>query len=346
MVIHALTADQILAIPAIEPERLFTGDPAAARAEYRKLASIWHPDHNPDARAAAVFDHIAGLYRRAESRLAGGTWLVPGLLKLTAVNGQAYEIRYRKRRPFELGDLFIGRGVVAYVLTGEYTDLWRAATSTVDGFRFANPAMQAEVARYLPSPAGAFETRDASVLVIKKAAKHVLLADLLEHVGGTLAPEHMAWILSSLLNVACYLRYAGLTHNAISLDTYFVAPSDHSGALLGGWWYAAARGAKLRALPAQSLRLLPPDMLGAKRADPRLDLDLIRGVGRALLGDESGASLGRDGRVPAPLRHWLRLASSGDAVQEYDYWQRHVLTESFGARRFVPLHVSADAIYS
>ena len=113
-----------------------------------------------------------------------------------------------------------------------------------------------------------------------------------------------------------------------------------------GWWYAAARGARMAALPAPALRLLPPDMLYTKRADPRLDLDLIRGVGRALLGDESGVTLGHDGRVPEPLRRWLRTASGGDAVQEYEYWQRHVLIESFGARRFMPLPVSADAIYS
>jgi hypothetical protein len=206
--------------------------------------------------------------------------------------------------------------------------------------------MRAEVARYLPEPVSAFKTSGTAVLVVKKSAKHVLLRDLLEHEGGTLAAEHVAWVISSLLNLACYLQHAGLTHNAISLDTYFVAPAEHSGALLGGWWYAAAHGARLTALPAPSLRLLPPDMLATKRADHRLDLDLIRSVGRALLGDESGASMGRASGAPAPLRHWLRLASSGDAVQEYDHWQRRVLIESFGARRFVSLHVSADAIYS
>jgi hypothetical protein len=346
MSIASLTADQILAIPATEPERLFSGDPAAARREYRELASTWHPDRNHDAMAGAVFDHVAGLYRQAEARLASGTWIVPGLLTLTAVNGQAYTVRYRRRRSFELGEMFIGRGMVTYVLAGEYGDLWQHATRTISGFRFAGPAMRAEVARYLPEQVGAFKTPGAAVLVVKKAAKHVLLRDMLEHLGGTLAAEHVAWILSSLLNLACYLHYAGLTHNAISLDTYFVAPSDHSGALLGGWWYAADCGARLTALPAPSLHVLPPDMLAVKRADSRLDLDLIRSVGWALLGDERGVSLGRAPEVPAPLRDWLRLASSGDAVQEYDHWQRRVLIESFGPRRFVPLHVSADAIYS
>src|SRR5579871_1593346 len=40
MAIESLTADQILAIPATDPERLFTGDPTIARAEYRKLAAV------------------------------------------------------------------------------------------------------------------------------------------------------------------------------------------------------------------------------------------------------------------------------------------------------------------
>ena len=67
MFIGALTADQILAIPATEPERLFTGDPAVARWEYRKLVSAWHPDHNRDARAGAVFDRYPQTPRPARN---------------------------------------------------------------------------------------------------------------------------------------------------------------------------------------------------------------------------------------------------------------------------------------
>src|SRR5262249_17943265 len=146
---------------------------------------------------------------------------------------------------------------------------------------------------------------------------------------------------SSLLNLACYLDYAGLTHNAIGLDSVFVAPEAHRVALLGGWWYAAGRDERLRALPAHAAALAPPDMLSARRADIRLDLALIRGLRRTLLGDEM--RLARGGIAPRAMVDWLRGAASDAALRDYELWGS-VLEASFGARRFVKLGVTASDI--
>jgi len=101
------------------------------------------------------------------------------------------------------------------------------------------------------------------VLVVEKAPDQVPLRDLLEHLNGKLSAEHTAWILSSLLNIACYLQYAALTHNAVSPDTFFVSPEAHSGALLGGWWYATAAGARIGALPASTALIVALDVTGS-----------------------------------------------------------------------------------
>ena len=78
----------------------------------------------------------------------------------------------------------------------------------------------------------------------------------------------------------------------------------------------------------------------------RTDLELIRALGRELLGDISGARLMREKAAPPPMLDWLRLPAPQSAVDDYHTWQRQVLTASFGERRFMKLDLSADDLYS
>jgi hypothetical protein len=338
----SLTAPELLALA--EPERLFSPTLAETKRAYRVLAWAWHPDRNTAAEAPAVFAHVGALYHAACAKLARGLWHVPGLFRCTASDGAVHMIRYQARHDFELGTMLAGKTALAFLLRPEFADLLDDARRTIARLRFANDAMRGQMAPCLPSAPTAVATPEGPVLIVDKAPELVLLRDLLGHLGSAMDPRHVAWVLSSLLNLACYLDHAGLSHNAIGLDTVFVAPEAHRVAVLGGWWYAAQHGARLRALPARSAALAPPDILAARRADIRLDLELIRATGRALLGDEAGSRLARDGRAPRPLVDWLRGAASATALGDYELWGS-VLEASFGARRFVKLGVSASDIY-
>lgn len=343
--VTTLSAEALLAIRPSEPERLFTGDEDTAKQEFRALAAIWHPDRSPDAGTTEVFQHLSRLYEAAIRKLRGGIWQTPGLLVLRATDGATYKIRYRKEREFELGRLFIGNEIVAYVVGQEQSDLFQNALQTLNRLPCANARMAVEVGRYLPEIVRHFETGDSRVLVLRKTPDRVLLRDVLDHFGGSMDARQVAWIISSLLNLACYLDYARLAHNAILAETYFISPPQHGGALLGGWWYAVRQGERMRAAPAATVRYAPFDVMDRQRGDIRTDLELIRALGRELLGDASGVRLAREKAAPQPMLDWLRLPASGSPLQEYQTWQRQVLKNSFGERRFVKLEVSAEDLY-
>ncbi len=343
--VTALSAEALLAIRPSEPERLFTGDEDTAKQEFRALASLWHPDRRPDAGITAVFQHLTRLYDAAVRKLRGGIWQTPGLLVLRATDGATYQIRYRREREFELGRLFVGSEIVAYVVAKEHADLFQNALQTIDRLPCANARMAAEVGRYLPESVRHFETEDGRVLVLRKTPDLVLLRDLLDHCGGRMDARHVAWIVSSLLNLACYLDYARLAHNAILADTWFVSPPQHTGALLGGWWYAVRQGERMRAAPAATVQHAPFDVMDRRRGDIRTDLELIRALGRELLGDAPGARLAREKAAPQPMLDWLRLPAGGSALRDYQIWMNRVLKDSFGKRRFVKLDVSAEDLY-
>ncbi len=343
--IAALSAETLLAIPLSIPDRLFTGDPDQARREFRTLVAIWHPDRCSRPEATAVFQHLSRLYEAAERKLRDGAWQTPGLLNLRGSDGTRYQIRYLREREFELGQLFIGPETVTWLVEKQHADLFQNGLDAMAGLRFADGRMAAQLQPGLPEIAARFEIADRLVLVLRKAPDLLLLSDVLAHFNGRMDARQVAWIISSLLNLVCYLDYARLAHNAILTDAIFISPPRHSSALLGGWWYAIRQGQAMRAAPALTVQYAPFDVINRKCGDIRTDLELVRAVGRALLGDVSGARLARDKAAPPAMLDWLRLPASGAPLQEYQTWQGRVLKASFGERRFVRLNVSMNDLY-
>lgn len=336
-------AEALMALPTDEPERLFSSDVAAAKSEYRALVSFWHPDRNTDARATDVFQHVMALHRAAEERRSAGTWRMPGRLVLNAVDGRTFEMRWRKRRHVELGEMYVAPRSVVYLVDKAHLDLFQAAVMHIAGLRYADDGMKREFARYMPQVRLTFETADRLVMVFDKTPDVILLADLVEHLGGRLDARHVAWIMSSLLNIACYLGWAGMTHNAIAMETVFVSPRYHTALLLGGWWYATGRGNAMLAAPGRSVAAAPADLLTAKKGDARLDLQCIRLLGREILGDPAGNRLVAQG-VPQAVADWLRYASAGSPQEDYTSWVK-ARDAGFGPPRFTPLDVDPETLY-
>jgi hypothetical protein len=340
----ALGAEGLLRIPPDQPERLFTGEASAAKGEYRRLLQDWHPDHSTDPRARDVLERIVSLYRTAQERFAAGEWRVPGMVDLRRDDGGRIRIRSRKAHAFATGTLHVGDTVASWLMPGEDADLHAAALRTIAGLGYPDERTRESVSRYLPEVRGHGRTDKGLLISVRKRPDEVLLADLVAHLGGRLPAVHAAWVVNRLLNIACYLGVSRRMHGAIGPETVFVSPPKHSAALLGGWGYAAPFGAPLVALPPLTHATMPPRVLAARVADPRVDLEMVRATGRIVLGDASGASLLHDDALPRPLALWLNQPAGRSATGDYEAWQR-VLDESFGPRAFVELRASAAEIY-
>jgi hypothetical protein len=337
--------EAILSIPAAHPEVLFRGEADSVRTVYQRLASHWHPDRNPAPAATAVFQHLSVLYAAARRQIGAGLWKAAcGETLLTGGDGRQHRIAHVARRSHELGELLIGPAQAAWLITAEARDLYDTGLSVLRSLRYASAAMREEISPCLPRIEAALQTPGHHVLVMHKPADMVLLADLCAHLGGRVPPEHVAWILSCLYNIACYLEWARLTHNAIGPDTVLVSPQRHAVLLLGGWWYAAPVGGRLLAVPQRTADTVAADILRTRTASARADLELIRATGRELLGDASGTLLQRDREVPRPLADALVHPGADCALSDYRRWRR-TLHEAFGAPRFVPLTASPEQIY-
>lgn len=349
----SLPAKRLLSI--CTPEALFSEEPVEAKQEYRALAAKWHPDHCKDASASKVFQHIVQLYREAQQKQADGSWDEPhekveeeqwGIKHFISTRRELKQVEYISIRPFELGRIYIANHSVTFEIKNEFEDLFNNARRQIRQFRFENADMAIEMTKSLPQIEELFQTKSSLFMKMRKTPDQLLLADILNYYAKRIDPiEHLGWIINVLLNISCYLAWSGITHNAITTETVFISPLRHSGMLLGGWWYSRPTGDDLEALPDRVIELLPDYLVEERIADQRIDLELIKALGRELLGDASGKLLLDDNTLPPALPEWLLMPSSDIAIDEYRFWKYEVLEECFGAPHFVNMDLDSKELY-
>jgi hypothetical protein len=334
----ALTAAHILAIPVLEPERLF-GSPDAITGVYHALAKRWHPDAEDGD--ATVFAHIGQLVERAKHLASAGMWHLPGAFEFTAA-GKQYRVRYHRAFDFELGKVLFGQTRLTYVIRQEFAEQAANARTIIGKLTYPDDKTREVMGRYLPKVIEYHETTTDVVVSIEKPADLIRLRDLLTHLG-TIDAKHVAWMVSRMLNLASYLENQKLCHHDFSLDTLFTSPEHHSLCLLGGWWYAASAGSDLKGkiLPARTIANGPSSLIATKIATLRTDPELIRLTGRELLGDASGISLASNPDIRPEIASWLRMSGTGSALQDFTVW----FEKALGKRRFVVLPVKACDVY-
>ena len=337
-----MTAEEILKIKV--PERLFEiGKEDAINSQFRKLISIWHPDVCKHSLASEVSSHLNELKKSALQKVKNGTWAGSGSLIITEEKGKKYEINYVSRKKIELGEEFIGRKLIVYIVDKQYNDLISNGLRAPILFKYSSESMQKEIEKYLPNIQRTIQLDNGNTaILIYKDVELVSLEDLIKFQGGKLDPKHVAWILSSLYNLVCYFNFTRISHNAIIPRNYFVSPKNHWGALLGGWWYVSKFGEKIKAVPKETYNTI--QITGGK-GNVKTDLEMIKYCGREMLGDLSGVRLLRNGSIPKSLARWLTFPSSGNAVRDYLTWQEKIIIESFGVREFTKWNLTPKEVY-
>lgn len=335
-----LTADQILTLTPSGRDRLFQGTAEEVRRAFRRLAALWHPDVCKDPRATEVFAHLV----RMRDAALGPSRPAPSVTRtLRTRDGRSLGLSPLSTLPLDTGELLIGRRSLTWVYRADMADLAEAGAAAIAGFRFADERMRKQMTPFLPTLDRRIPLADGGeALVMARHAGEVLLADLLR-VRGAAPPEHAAWIGSGLLNIACWLGWAGLVHGAIAPETVLISPETHTVRLMGGWGFATKVGDRPTALPGRTLALAPRLSVKGEVVDARLDLELIRRTLRELLGDPTGGSLLRGG-APEPIGRWLVMPPDREATKDYGAWLA-VLERVWGKRRFVRWDLTPETVY-
>lgn len=340
--INIHNADSILGVTMVGD--LFTNNSNIIDAEYKDLAKIWHPDNNKDPKASDVFAHIGELYQKALDLLSAGKWEKKNYIQLQKKDGKKIDINYLRKQPFELGTTYICNRHIIYVFDNEHKLFYDNALSNISNFKFANENMEKEISRFLPSIFTLYETVDNKYCyVINKTEDVYSLIDVLNYYNGNIPDRHVAWIMTRLNNLLCYLDYSGLSHNGININNCFISPEYHSIMLYGGWWYTRKQGEKLIGTSKEIFDVMPLSIKSTKNASIITDLESVKLIGRTLLGDRIGTQLQNKG-VPASFASWLCNGSSKSALEEAKKWD-NALQKSYGQRKFIKMDILKNQIY-
>lgn len=122
---------------------------------------------------------------------------------------------------------------------------------------------------------------------------------------GSIAPVHVAWIVSRLENMACVFEYSQLVHGGMSMNTVFINTRTHQAFLLGGWWKARKKF----------------NIMDKK------DLYDIRKVANQVMGELKG-------EAPKEFIDFVKGAPATEAYSDFSLWDT-VIEKGFGGHKFV-----------
>lgn len=320
-----MNAQQILDVK--QPEALFKNDSGMAKSRHAELMREWHPDRCSDAKASHVSAHINTLYKQAIERIKSGTW---GDTSCVAFESAGVKHSYvcASRHDIDVGRVYGGRNII-YQISPEFRDLMGRGKDIVSHIRYSDAKMRHQFEPQVNSG----EWHDGRNIVLANPAGDILLADVLDH--AEIPAEHVAWIVSRLLNLRCFFNHVGIAHNGLSMHTLAINPGKHHVWVTGGWWYAAKLGQTMKALPAQLLPLLPKKVLDAKQADSIIDGEAIRLIARQIMPDNA----------PKAMKDWTKHPAGVNPVKDLEHWRTVVLSNSFGGIRFVKYGLSFEDVY-
>lgn len=330
-----LDAATILAIPENHPHLLFP-DRTTVEETFRTLARKWHPDLNSDPQSKVVFQHVNSLFSAAKKALAQNTWGYGDVLTITGSKGEKH-YPFLRQQPFELGELYVCERKLIFATRREHDELCKRFLASTKAFAFPSDQMKTEFHDNLPRNTHTIANGDRAYTIIDKAPELIRLADIIAK-KGPMDPKHVAWSLSRMYNMCCWLEFSGLRHLDISPETFYINPETHGGALLGGWYFSKGpKDEKALAAPARTAHYATMD---ANKAH----LSMVKQTGRRLFGAVSSATLNANPGVPDYLKRWLTSPAGDNPVREYEMWHK-TLEQCFGKRRFTPYPLTPQDIY-
>lgn len=339
-----VTANQIL--KAEKPGDIFTNDSKKIRTEYRNLVKKYHPDACKRADADDILQKLTELYNEGCRAIEENTWEKSNFVRISKAGSGAVEITFQTVKTFELGTAYVCNTHVIYLFDKGKKKYGENMVKRIKGLKYRDSEMEKVFKRCMPAIHTTFDTSDGRYCVVLNKTEDVFpLSDVLSYLGGKMDPRHIAWCMSRLHNLSCFLKYNRTVLNGFTVDNCFVSPKYHSICLFGGWWYAAGEKESMTGTAKEIFDVMPVTSKTSKTAEYTTDLESIKLIGRKLAGNANSRILKAEGSIPAQILDFITEGSGKDPVKEFQKWDR-ALNGAYGTRKFVPLNITKKNLYT
>lgn len=303
---------------------------------YKNLCKKVHPDVCGRPEAADAFAKLTEFYNQALAATEKGVWERPNYLSLKTTNGKTLQISYQYHCTFELGEYFVCKRNIIYLFDFSKNKYYNNYMKQIKNLQFVNADMEKMFKPLLPNVVSEYDTEDGKhVIVLSKTEDVYPLRCVIENFyKGNVPDTHLAWMMSRLMNLCCYLKFNKTVLNGINIDNLFVSLDYHTILLLGGWWYATEEGKPMIGTTKDIFNIMPPKVKADKISASITDVESVKAFGRKYL----------DSSSPQAFKDFVNSGTKSDSMKEMEKWDE-ALVASFGKRRFIKIEATDKDIY-
>ena len=320
-----ITVEQILA--AKFPKEIFVG--VDVDKEYKKIRSLFHPDHCHHPDAPKAFAKLKEFYDKLTT---------PKIMKEENINF-VYDITYVT----ELYECFVNQShVLLKVKSGKVCDnypiIYQAFKSRIE----ASDRLKKDFS--IIQKVKLKKGDEFTYILVEGINGLVPLRSVLAYFNNKLEWQTSVWIVTSMLNNACMYNHIGYVGNSFDIDSYFIDLDKHYGWDLAGFFFHCKKGEKLVALSRNAMDLYPVHALDKKVSDTVADIRMIQRTASIVFGDTSGTGL-KLKDVPDPIVKFIQHPASdnADVIEWYSKWM-DAIKAAYGKRVFHPSKANANDI--
>lgn len=300
---------------------------------FRKLANFWHPDKNNHKKAGEIFVLINSAYEKFK-KIENNTILNKLIIDTDLPK---YEINYFKKEKTNFGYIYIGKSFICYEFEKQFNDIYKNGVENLK-LPYLNKNIEEQMDKFILKA----KISSNNFLLFNKEKDLILLSDLI-NIKGNIDIKHVAWIINTMFNNACYFYSHNLVYCSFETQNYLINTKMHSG-YINFPFFIHKKEEKLKFLSKTAIENINSNILKNKIANNSIDVDMIKMSARTMLGDITGATFYKRNDIPKEFRLWLLSYSSDNVIQEYKIYS-NLLEKCFGPRKFIDMNISFEDIY-
>ena len=298
---------------------------------YKDILKKIHPDVNNNSLDSTVATTVLqALYKKAKEDIKNDIWKTSNSITIKDLT-----FNYTKEFKCDIGTCYFNYQQVFYIFD-DYKNLFDSTIKNIDlisSLLHKHPRFTEEFSKYLPTTYSRDYDRTNLLLSFPKSSSNIVpLLDIYNYFKTSIPHNHVAWILSSLYNICCFLEHFKLVHNGITINNIFIDIDNHYALLFGGWWFTTFVDTKMIGISKDLYSILPLKVRDTKMSNIQTDLESIRYIGKFLLGIE---------HPPKEIYDWLNNEfASKSSVEEFKKWSTIVKKVYGEKRKFTKLTLS------
>lgn len=325
---------------------IFINNKDSINKDYKKIMKIIHPDlNNGEEEFVKATQKLTELHEKAINLIENGEWDEKNICYFNLINGKKIKIKYLREVFFELGKSYIGKNSIFYFIENKNSKFFRKYrpenilnAGNLDK-RLKN--IQSFMTNIIPQTIKTYSCQDGYLVIQKRKNGEIPLSLIKEYYNNKIPSEHVAWIMTRLLNIECYMMATGYLYNGFDINNIYIIPETHEVILHGGFWYSTTINDRLVGVSKFVYDNMTEDSKKEGISNAENEFNCIKSIGRDLIGLRSKVS-----RVKCPKPFVEYLFSSIKDYNQYSIikeWE-NVLTNSFGERKFVKMNINKNLL--